>query len=458
MQSTSSNTSTQEAEVNENSVIKVLAQLNQLCLAAFKKTKRQELIFQILNDTLQLVPYDRAVLWKMSGRKPSILGASGQSQINKDAGMAEHWQTVIRDLKKPEEIQELSEDSFKKHPALFKEIKRGSLKPQILWLPIHTKNKQTMGLWLERWHQKPWTAGEIDILSFLAQAYGSAWEKFLPKVPIKQVSKKPAFIISALLLMSLFLVEVPLRIVGSCEVVGKDPVVMTAPLDGIIKQVVVKPGQYVQEGDLLFIYDTRLPEQSYKVAQKQVEVTESELHRAMAMTFQDKKQGLSEVAILRETLEKDKLGLQKSEQELLMAKVLSPISGVVLLDSPEKWRGNPVQLGELVLKVSDPSETKISIWIPEDDNIALDSSKQTRIMLNVSPEETFEGKLDYISSYGDVNEKGIPGFKAEANWVKTPENAKMGLKGTAVLYGEDVSMFYWIVRRPWTTVRKFLGF
>ena len=161
---------------------------------------------------------------------------------------------------------------------------------------------------------------------------------------------------------------------------------MTAPLDGIIKQVVVKPGQYVQEGDLLFIYDTRLPEQSYKVAQKQVEVTESELHRAMAMTFQDKTQGLSEVAILRETLEKDKLGLQKSEQELLMAKVLSPISGVVLLDSPEKWRGNPVQLGELVLKVSDPSETKISIWIPEDDNIALDSSKQTRIMLNVSPE------------------------------------------------------------------------
>ena len=458
MQSTSTNTSSKEAEVNETSVVKVLAQLNQLCLASFKKTKKQELIFQILNDTIQLVPYDRAVLWKMSGRKPNILGASGQSQINKDAGMAEHWQTVIRDLKKPGEIQELSEDSFKKHPALFKEIKKGSLKPQILWLPIYTKNKQTMGLWLERWHQKPWTAGEVDILSFLMQAYGSAWEKFLPKVPVKQVSKKPAFIVSALLLMCLFFVQVPLRIVGSCEVVGKDPVVMTAPLDGIIEQVVVKPGQYVQEGDLLFVYDTRLPEQNYKVAQKQIEVTESELHRAMAMTFQEQEQRLSEVAILRETLEKDRLGLEKLEKELQMTKVVSPASGVVLLDNPDKWRGNPVQLGEFVLKVSDPTKTKVSVWIPEDDNIVLDSDKNTKIMLNVSPEESFEGNIEYISSYADVNEKGIPGFKAEANWVKAPENAKMGLKGTAVLYGEDVSLFYWIVRRPWTTVRKFFGF
>ena len=36
-------------------------------------------------------------------------------------------------------------------------------------------------------------------------------------------------------------------------------------------------------------------------------------------------------------------------------------------------------------------------------------------------------------------------------------DVKMGLKGTAILYGDEVPLGYWLIRRPLAAVRRFIG-
>ncbi|NCF71464.1 MAG: hypothetical protein GWP59_07165, partial [Chlamydiales bacterium] len=49
-------------------------------------------------------------------------------------------------------------------------------------------------------------------------------------------------------------------------------------------------------------------------------------------------------------------------------------------------------------------------------------------------------------------------FVSEADWGETKSSdIKLGLKGSAILYGEEVSLFYWLMRRPWSSFRKLVG-
>jgi hypothetical protein len=74
------------------------------------------------------------------------------------------------------------------------------------------------------------------------------------------------------------------------------------------------------------------------------------------------------------------------------------------------------------------------------------------------PEKTFHAKLKYISKYTAINDKSSANFVAEAEWIQPNEDVLSGLKGTAILYGEDVPILYWILRRPWAYIRNVLGF
>ena len=426
--------------------VQLLAAINQLTLKAFKASNKQALYFIILNDTVPVVHYDRATLWKIEKRsKPELLGISGQASMSKTTDLSKRWHSIASAIKEPEKPQEIS------HPDLPPDT-------SAMWMPIFAYEEAALGLWLERWNGVKWRSDEIEVLKFLLIGYGAAYEKFYHKYSFKRiVTKKPIpYLVGAALFLLMFL-RVPLRIVAPCEVVPKDPVVIAAPLEGIIGTVLVRPGQEVEEGQLLFEYDKRVPLQDLKVAAKKVEIIRAEMDRATAEAQKDKK-ALAELGIVALKLKKEQLELELAEFRASQLNVYAPVVGVAMLDAPEEWEGKPVKMGEKILLVANPLETRVRMWIPEDDNIILNPNEPVKIILNVMPEKTLQAKMIYIASYTHVTEKAVPSFVAEADWLQDEPEAKLGLKGSAILYGEKVSLFYWIVRKPWIYIRRYAGF
>ncbi len=436
----------QQQQQDLKRTVQILATINQLSVKAFKSKKLQNLIFIILNDTVPIVGYDRAVLWKMQKNgKPQLMGVSGQASISKLTDLSKRWYAIVRNIKEPEKPQEIV------HPDISEDT-------TILWMPIFAHDTLVLGLWLERWNHVKWRPEEIEVLKFLLVSYGAAYEKFYRRYSLKTLITKKHFpYILGIVVLLLMFVRVPLRVIAPAEIIAKDPEVITAPLEGIIEKIVVRPGQEVQKGDLLFEYDKRVPLQDLKVAAKKVEIIKAEVDRATAESQRDKK-ALAELAVEALKLKKEQLELELAQFHASQLNVYAPIQGITMLDSPEDWEGKPVKMGERVLIIANPQETRVRMWIPEDDNIEINLKEPIKVFLNIKPEKGLKAKIIYVASYTHVTEKSISSFVAEADWVEKDSDEKLGLKGTAVLYGENVSLFYWIIRKPWSYVRRYIGF
>jgi hypothetical protein len=439
-----------------------LALINRLGLKAYNSKNREGLIFVILNDTVHVVKYDRALLWEfLEDNKPKLLGVSGHVSVAKTSQMIQKWRNLINKIPDPKKPQVLRAHSFGDDLTLWKEAD-GTEESAILWIPIFAQEKLTLGLWLEIWkiEDKPIPSPEnLQLLAtFLGPVYGSAWEKFMPKYWLRKMGlnrRKITFGALALLLLLLF-IRVPLRVVAPCEVVPNDPYLITAPLDGIIKQIDVKAGQIVKKGAILFEYEKAVPLEELKVAEKEVQIAQAELNRASALGLSDEK-SRAEVDVLSLKLQRKKIDLDIAKYRAGKLDSKAPDNGIVMINDPDEWRGKPVKEGEKVMIVSDPSKTKIRIWVPENDNITLDPESMITIFLNTNPAKSYRASLIYIANETTISDEHVPSFVAEANWVDTPPDLKLGLKGSAVLYGERVSLFYFMLRKPWASFRKFLG-
>lgn len=451
---------TQEEPISPQ-MLQHMAMINQLNVKAFNAESTQALTFIILNDTISAIRYNRAVLWEEDLKKPKLLGVSGQAVHNKEAALTKQWHQLHQGIKEPEKAQIITKESLSSHLDEWDRYQEDT-KTSVIWLPIHHEGKLVLGLWLEIFGAIKNEASIHETLKFLATyltpAFGAAWAKLQPKFAFKRkhLGKHQILIAIAALLLFSLIVRVPLRVIAPCEVVPNDPILVTAPLEGIIEEMTVNPGDVVKKGTILVEYDKQVPTRNLKVAQKEVEILQAEINRASTLGLADPK-SRTELGILNLKLEKEQQNLNLAQWQSKQLTIRAPDEGIVMSDNPENWRGKPVQVGEKILSINNPSDTKIRIWIPESDNIVLEKDKPIKIILNIEPETSHAATIYYIANESTMSSDYLPSFVAEAHWVKQPENIKLGLKGTAILYGQNVSLFYYLIRKPWSKVRNFLG-
>ncbi len=231
---------------------------------------------------------------------------------------------------------------------------------------------------------------------------------------------------------------------------------IAAPLHGVIDRIVVLPGRAVQAGELLAVYDKRVALEELKVARQQVQIIESDLQRARVQAF-DKATARAEIALLENRLEQEKTRLRIAEYRAERLEIRAPTAGTLMFADPNEWRGRPVQVGERLMLLVDPQRTKVRIWLPENDNIRFDIERPLRVILHSDPRQARLARLHFLANHSQTAPDGRARFRAEADWLSPTPDVKLGLQGTAVLYGEDVPLGYWLLRRPLAAVRGDLG-
>jgi hypothetical protein len=109
------------------------------------------------------------------------------------------------------------------------------------------------------------------------------------------------------------------------------------------------------------------------------------------------------------------------------------------------------------MTVADPAHTGLNLWVPVGDAVNLEPGADVRIFLNTDPTRPLEAVIEHASYEAQVNESGILAFKAKARFTDPSLAPRIGLKGTAKIYGEQVTLGYYLLRRPLAAVRQTLG-
>lgn len=446
-----------------DAAVEVLGLLNRLIVQACRSESRQALTFRVLNDTTALCPYDRALLWDLSGISPKLAGASGQAETNSSTQLADDGAAVVRSLPSPREAQVVRRDTVPDAADRFDTLANSVNGLSLLWLPLIADGELRAGVWLERWDGHDWSEDEVDLLRVLADGYGAALEKFSPRFSPKRLlpaTRRGRMIVTGVLLALLYILFVHpfrMKVVAPCEVVAENPVVVAAPVEGVVRMVHVEPGDRVKAGDLLFEYDPEVPEQALAVALQQVAIVSRRLDRARSDAFESD-DALSEAAVLALRYEQEQAKLRMAQWTVNHLRVTADAAGEIMIDRPHEWRGKPVRVGEKVMEIVKPNDTKLRIWLAEDDNVAFAENAGGYAFLNIRPGESVPVDLSYVAPKATLSPAHMPAFLAEADWNDPANAPRIGLKGTVVLYGPRVSLAYWLFRKPWSAFRRTVGF
>lgn len=447
--------------MSDPGVAQSLANLLDLAHRARLATSASELGFLLVNDSRTLVPYRQAALWLST---QGVQTLSGLVQVDGNAPYALWLEKICSHLAQPP-LAQLQAFTAADLPNDLSEHWAEWWPTHALWVGFSAG-----GLLLVR--DSPWTEPEQDMV----REWVDTWWHAYGAVPEPQRRalrgnfrrlrayfagqagrpwwRRPTLLWSGLALLAMAC-PVRLTVMAPGELVPAHPVVVRAPIDGVVDVFHVQPNQVVKKDQPLFGFDEALIQSRLEVAAQTLSTAETEYRQTSQQALMDAK-SRPQLALLTGKIEEKRAELDFLTDQLTRARVLAPQDGVVLFDDPSEWIGRPVAVGERIMRIAKPTDIEVEAWLPMADAIPLEPNAPVSLYLNASPLLAVDAKLRYMAHDAVQRPDGSFAYRVRATLDGATEH-RVGLKGTAKLQGDWVALGYWVLRRPLATLRSFIG-
>ena len=133
--------------------------------------------------------------------------------------------------------------------------------------------------------------------------------------------------------------------------------------------------------------------------------------------------------------------------------------GIAVVEDFTDWQGRPVTIGEKILTIADPQRIEFQIFLPTKDSLLIKKEARVKVFLDSDPLNSLDGEVLRTSYKPALTAENILAYQIFAKLNENQgEVPRIGLRGTAKIYGEKTSIFYYIFRVPINLTRQFLGF
>lgn len=421
------------------------------------------LSFIMANDTHHLAAYRQGFVWRCGPhQRPRLMTVSGAARFDRSTPMVQ-WLEDFGALVAQQGVEPriwCAQDIPGKLRAGWGEW----LAARALAIPVLQGDGVCCAM-LMLARDPDWSDGEQVLLSRLAGAYGHAWRALEPNGPPvamrlrDKVLHKRLAVAAGLALAGAMWLPVPQSALAPAEIVAADPAIVSAPMDGVVKSVAVAPNQRVEDGDVLFeIDDTRLRNRR-DVAKRALEVAEARLELISKRAFLDA-DSRGQVAVLQAQAAERKAELAFTQEQLSQIVVRAPRGGVAVFRDRNDWIGRPVGTGERVMTVADPAAVKVRMDLPVDELLVFPEAARVQVFLNIAPLSPREAVLRASSYEAVPTPDGVLAYELIADLgdeLSGEVPPRIGLKGTAKVYADDVSLFWYLMRKPIAGLRQVLG-
>ena len=110
------------------------------------------------------------------------------------------------------------------------------------------------------------------------------------------------------------------------------------------------------------------------------------------------------------------------------------------------------------MDIADPSSVKVRLDLAVDDAIALKEGASVRLFLDANPLNSLRGVVETASYHATPTSSQVLAYRVSvASDDEEGAAPRIGLQGTAQLYGDYVPLAFFLFRRPLSTIRQYLG-
>lgn len=419
----------------------------------------RELWFTIANETWQLLPYTQAYLWQLDGGPARLRTAAGLAQLAEDSLLTVWLKRFGRWLERHvgDDPVFIVRDDI---PAELGEGWDEWMGPMFFVQPVPAPDGRRLGMVGFVIEEAPSEAIQVVLLRTFS-AYGHAWAALAPRrrARLRGRARWAGWAAAALLVAALF-VPVRLSVLAPAEIVGLDARVISAPMDGVIESFAVEPNQAVKAGQLLFSLDATTLVNRREVALRQLQVARADALAAAQKAFTSDA-SRADLAALEGKVAEREAEVTYLDELLDRIRVHAPAPGVIVFGDINDWIGKPVATGERVALLADPEQAGVLVWLPVADAINLEEGADVRVFLQVAPLRPIRATLSQTSYQAVTSPEGISAYRLRARFTDDdPEAralARIGLKGTAKIYGRSAPLAYYLFRRPLAALREWTG-
>jgi len=461
-----------------------LALLWQLAARSREADSEQTLGFTIVNETLSLIPYRQAAWWRAPPHAPGAVAAvSGLPQSDPGAPYVQWLGEMFRALAKAM-AQEAAAVQHEDKGAAGDSPKSGETAARpfaftsahlpadvaadwsawwpmhALWVPLAGRSGHSSGGVVFA-RDNAWTHTEEVMLAELAQVWAHALGAFAPSATLAARARlwlRPGKVRRRVLagLGLLCVAPVPLTVLAPAEVTAKDPYVVRAPLDGVIEKLYTQPNQRVAPGAPLFALDSTTLASRYAVANKNFDTAQEEYRQTAQLAVTEDKDRL-DMALRKGKLDESQVELDYTAHELARVRVTATRAGVAVFTDPNDWNGKAVSVGEKVMLLADPAHVELTAWLPVADNVDVKPGATLTLYPKSSPLSSYDARIDTVAYRAEPTPDGVLAYRVKATFGGDGARPVLGSMGTARIHGRWVPLAYYVLRRPLTTARQWLG-
>lgn len=430
--------------------------LMRLETAIRQSTAVHELHFLIANEARALLRARQIFVVKQDRTTVRIATISGLPNIDRGAPFIQQLEDALSRFAAQSGLTERREFRLS---ALAAETVNATLVSyplqEMLWVPL----KYTSGgLVVAR--DTPWRDADIGIAEHIADAAGYAERAIANRAVDRDrswlTSSRLAF--AALAVAALGFIPVRMTVLAPLEIVAREPFVVSSGLDGIVETILVQPNQKVTEGASvarLVSIDFR---NKLEVAEREVQVAVAKVQKAKQLAFSDAR-GRHDMGVTQAEYELRVAERNFARDQLDKTDLKAGRAGIAVYGDRKDIVGRPVSVGDRIMEIADPDKVEVQIDIGLGDAIVVKSGADVKLFLDSSPLSPVSATIARADYKARSRDGGPLAYRAVAAFNDLPASGapRLGVRGTAQVYGERVALWFFLLRRPISAARQWVG-
>ena len=420
----------------------------------------REVAFRAVNDGSQVVAFDQAVLWRWDVfSRPMIASASGLADVSADSPYQQWLVRLVRGIA-PEPFEAAQALAAGDLPEAVSADAEDWVPAHLVHCPLRGPAGEALGGILF-FRGKPFSAAERAAAEWIARSTGyGLWAWRSDKHVLKRWLKNPftwrtiGIVVGVATLVAL--IPVRLSALAPAEITPLRPIPVTSPMDGVVREIVIKPNEVVKADQLLAVLDDTSLRNRLELAAKALDIARADLQRATFKSFADEASRL-ELQVLNARVQEKAAEVGFLQELLGKSKLYAPQGGLAVFPGQEEWRGRPVQVGERIMLIADPSIVDVTVYLPPEDAVELEPGAEVNLILHVDPLSSLQATIERASYDATLAPDGTLAYVVRARLKPGQGLPRIGLRGTAKIYAGRVTLGYYLLRKPVAFLRRSIG-
>jgi multidrug resistance efflux pump len=326
-----------------------------------------------------------------------------------------------------------------------------------IWQPLQLPSGETFAAVVST-RETPWTEAEQKLVEREAQVFAHAWRALhgARAMGLRHRAWHRRPMVWAALAALVALIPVPMTTLAPVEIVAAEPQRVTAPLDGVIKDIHVEPNRPVKAGETILTFDQTTLRNKLQLSEQEVSLAGARLDRARQGAFIDEK-ARHELSLARAELDLKAAERDYAADLLSRSRIAAERDGILIYADKDRWIGRPVKTGERIMQIVDPAAVSARVELPVSDAIVLERGSRVRIFLDADPLAAVPGRIVSEGFMAEPNATQQLVYQLHVALDRADGPLRIGSRGTAQVLGPRVPLVFYLLRRPISSLRQQVG-